>query len=141
MNKSKIKISKKTILKWLDWLIHMVGYAIILIITSLLFKNTIQIDPSYFGIWGLLAAIIIYILNKTIKPLIVWLTLPITGITLGLFYPFINVIILHLVSIILKGHFEINGIFMAFLVAVMISIMNILMETIIMEPLLKRKEE
>ena len=141
MNKSKIKISKKTILKWLDWLIHMVGYAIILIITSLLFKNTIQIDPSYFGIWGLLAAIIIYILNKTIKPLIVWLTLPITGITLGLFYPFINVIILHLVSIILKGHFEINGIFMAFIVAVMISIMNILMETIIMEPLLKRKEE
>ena len=73
-----------------DWLIHMIGYALILIIISFVFKKTVYIDEGIFGLWGLIAAIIIYILNKTVKPLIVWLTLPITGITLGIFYPFIN---------------------------------------------------
>lgn len=130
----------KKIIKYLDWFIHMIGYGIILIIVSSIFKNTIQIDSSHFGIWCLLAAIIIYILNKTIKPFLVWLTLPITGLTLGLFYPFINVMILYIVNLILKGHFKISGIFMAFIVAVMISIMNILMEQCIIIPLLKRKE-
>lgn len=130
----------KKIIKYLDWFIHMIGYGIILIIVSSIFKNTIQIDSSNFGIWCLLAAIIIYILNKTIKPFLVWLTLPITGLTLGLFYPFINVMILYIVNLILKGHFKISGIFMAFIVAVMISIMNILMEQCIIIPLLKRKE-
>ena len=70
-----------------DWLIHMIGYALILIIISFVFKKTVYIDEGIFGLWGLIAAIIIYILNKTVKPLIVWLTLPITGITLGIFYP------------------------------------------------------
>lgn len=130
----------KKIIKYLDWFIHMIGYGIILIIVSSIFKNTMQIDSSNFGIWCLLAAIIIYILNKTIKPFLVWLTLPITGLTLGLFYPFINVMILYIVNLILKGHFKISGIFMAFIVAVMISIMNILMEQCIIIPLLKRKE-
>ena len=36
---------------------------------------------------------LLFILNKTIKPLLFYLTIPITGITLGLFYPFINLII------------------------------------------------
>lgn len=48
-----------------DWLIHMIGYAIILIIISFIFKKTIYIDEGIFGLWGLIAAIIIYILNKT----------------------------------------------------------------------------
>ena len=34
-------------------------------------------------------SILIYILNKTVKPILFKLTLPITGITLGLFY-FVN---------------------------------------------------
>ena len=37
-----------------------------------------------------IAVLIIFILNRTIKPLLVFLTLPLTAITLGLFYPLIN---------------------------------------------------
>ena len=116
---------------FVDWLIHMVCYAFILITVSVLFKKTIQIDNSMFGLWALLAAIIIYILNKTIKPILVWLTLPITGVTLGLFYPFISVFILYIVSWILGSHFNINGLFMSFIVAIFISIMNLFMDSII----------
>lgn len=130
--KKIISNNKKTYLKYfIDWLIHMVGYALVLITVSVIFKKTIQIDNSLFGLWAFLASIIIYILNKTIKPILVWLTLPITGLTLGLFYPFINVIILYIVSWILSPYFIINGIFMSFIVAIMISLMNLLMDSII----------
>jgi len=116
---------------FIDWLMHMVGYALVLITVSVLFKNTIQIDNSWFGFWAFCASVIIYLLNKTIKPILVWLTLPITGLTLGLFYPFINVFILYIVSWILGSHFTINGIFMCFIVALFISLMNLFMDSII----------
>ncbi len=132
------KSKKKRLNKILEWLIYMVGYAIVLICVSVLFKKTIYIDPSCFGLWGLIAAIIIYILNKTIKPILVWLTLPITALTLGLFYPFINVFILKVVDFILQDHFVIDGFLMSFVVACMISLMNALMETLIIEPILRR---
>ena len=93
----------------LEWALHMVAYGLILISVSVLFSKTISIDNSYFGFWGLLAAIIIYGLNRTVKPFLVWLTIPITGLTLGLFYPFINVLILNMVDWILGEHFEIHG--------------------------------
>lgn len=121
-----------------EWLIYMIGYAFILIIVSILFPKTFYIDNGLYGLWGLLAAIIIYGLNKTVKPLIVWLTLPLTALTLGLFYPFINVFILHIVHFILGSHFEIHGLFMSFLVAVLISTMNFLMDEIIIKPLLAK---
>ncbi len=123
----KIRINK-----FIEWLLYMIGYSIVLICVTTIFKNTLYIDNSYFGLWSLLATIIIYILNKTIKPLLVWLTLPITALTLGLFYPFINILILYIVSWILGPHFEIpGGIVMTFVIAVLISIMNLIMKDII----------
>lgn len=144
MKKVIVYQSKKGIYRinrFLDWLIHMIAYAIILIAVSIVFKKTIYIDNSYFGLWGLLAAIIIYLLNKTIKPIIFWLTLPITGVTIGLFYPFINVFILNITDFILGNHFEINGLFFAFIVAVLISIMNVLMDIMIIKPILDRSDK
>lgn len=125
--KNKIRLNKL-----LEWLIYMIGYSVVLITVSIIFKNTLYIDNSYYGVWSLIATIIIYILNKTIKPLIVWLTIPITALTLGLFYPFINILILNIVSWILGPHFNIpGGIIMTFVIAVLISIMNLIMKNII----------
>ncbi len=114
------------------WICKILGYALILMTISIIFKKSIYIDNSNYGIWCLLISIIIYLLNKTVKPLLFWLTLPITGITLGLFYPFINILILYSVSFILGNHFNITGnIFLAFLIAILISIMNFIMNEII----------
>ena len=126
-----MKYKKQTLNVFLDWLIHTIGYTFILIFVSLIFTNTVQIDNSYFGIWALLAAILIGICNLTIKPVLVWLTIPITALTLGIFYPFINVIILKIVSWILGSHFNINGIFASFFMAVLISILNQAMDAVI----------
>lgn len=123
-----------------EWLMYMIGYTLILITVSILFKNTIQIDNSYYGFWALLAAITIYILNLTIKPIIVRLTIPITALTLGIFYPFINVIILKIVDFILASHFKINGIFIACFAAILISLMNMLMDKLIIEPVIRKED-
>lgn len=122
----------------IDWLAYSIGYALILILMSIIFKKTVQIDNSYFGIWALLAAFIIRVLNKTIKPVLVWLTIPLTALTLGIFYPFINVLILKIVSFILGNHFNVNGIFTIFFVAILISLLNQFMDAVIKNILEKR---
>ncbi len=123
--------SKQNLYKFFDWLIRMIGYTLILLFTALLFKNTLYIDNSYYGLWGFIAAVLIYLLNKTLKPVLVWLTIPITGVTLGLFYPFINLIILKIVSLILTPHFQIYGIWFAVCASILISVMNVLMDTLV----------
>ena len=45
-------MNKKRIIKILEFLIHILSYAIILQLMSMIFSKTISIDNSYFGIWG-----------------------------------------------------------------------------------------
>lgn len=127
--------------KYLDWFIHMVGYALVLITVSVIFNNTVYIDNSYFGLWGLIAVIIIFILNRTIKPLLVWMTLPLTALTLGLFYPLINILILKITDFILGSHFQIRGTIFVFIVSIVISIMNAIMDNLIIDNLIKRRRK
>jgi len=130
---------KVRINKLIDWFIYMFGYTMILILISILFDETFIIDNSYFGLWAFLASVIIYVLNKTIKPIIFLLTLPITGITLGLFYPFINVLIIKMADFILGSHLDTNNLFTLFFAAIAISLMNFVLEKSIIEPLTRRE--
>ena len=124
---------KKNIIKLIYFIIKILGYTLILIITSLLFKNTIYIDKSDFGLWCVIAALLVYLFNITIKPFLVWLTIPITGITLGLFYPLVNLGILKLVSFILGDHFKIYGIWYAVCASILISVMNVILDETILK--------
>ena len=124
---------------YIDWLIRMIGYALVLIAVSIVFDNTVYIDNSYFGFWGLAAVVIIFILNKTVKPVVVWLTLPLTAITLGLFYLIINVLILKITDFILMTHFTIHGIIMPCIVSLVLSVMNTIMDKVITNNIIKVK--
>ena len=119
---------------FLEWLIYMFGYAIVLLITSNLFR------PLYVEnfLYGFIAAVLIYILNKTVKPFLVTISLPLIGMSLGLFYFVINVVILLLVSLVLGKHFYLTGFFSPFIVAILISVMNVIMENLIIKPLIER---
>ena len=125
--------------KYIDWLIRMVGYAFVLISVSIIFNDTVYIDNSYFGFWGLVAVILIFVLNKTVKPVVVWLTLPLTAITLGLFYLIINVLVLKVADFILMSHFDINGLIMPCIVSVVLSLMNTVMDKVITNNIIKVK--
>ena len=126
---------------FIELLIYMIGYAIVLITVSVLFSS-FEINNKYFGIYALLASIIIYILNQTIKPVLTYITLPITVLSWGLFYPIINVIILYITSFILgKNNFQITGFIAPFFIAIVISLLNILMECLILKPITKRRDK
>ncbi len=137
MKKIREEVNKKNIIRFIDWLMYMLGYTFVFILASFLFKS-FYIDTSNFCMYPFLAVIIMYILNKTIKPVLVTLTIPITGLTLGLFYLFINFFILKLTDWILTSHFNIGNTIYAFFIAIAISIMNILMEGMIIKPIIRR---
>ena len=122
--------NKQKINKAIDWILHMIGYTIVFILVTSLFKS-VYIDSNHLFILSAIIVFTIYILNKTIKPILVILTIPITGITLGLFYPFINVFILKIVDWILGPHFEVKSIFIALFVAALLSITNFIMERVL----------
>lgn len=137
MKKNTKNNTKKYVLKGIDWLIYMLGYTLVFLLASYLFE-TFHIDTSHFGIYAFLSVVIVYFLNKTIKPILVTFTLPITGITLGLFYFVINVFILKITDWILGSHFNLGTTIYAFFIAIFISAMNLLMEGIVIKPLIRR---
>ncbi len=130
---------KVRINKLIDWTLYFIGYTIVFILTTSLF-NSIVIDNNHLIIWSIVIVFITYLLNKTIKPILITLTIPITGITLGLFYPCINVFILKLVDWLLGPHFQVNNLLVAFFAAILISVTNFIMEEIIKSILSKVKK-
>lgn len=139
-----IKISenktKNFFISVVDWFIYMIGYFFVFLLASFLF-DSFFIDTSYFYIYAFIAVVITYVLNKTIKPILVTLTLPITGLTLGFFYLVINLFILKLTDWLLLSHFNLGNIVYAFFIAIFISLMNLLMENIIIKPIIRRFKE
>lgn len=126
--------------KIMEWLIYMIGYGVVLLIVSSLFAS-FYINKDYFGMYAFVAAIIIYVLNQTVKPIINFFMLPVTVISLGLTYPIVNIIILKLTSFILgKENFYISGIFVPFLVVLIISFFNILMEGFVIKPIIGKRD-
>ena len=139
MNKSKIKKTTSLLQEFIEWIIYLVGYTIVFIIITCLF-DSVYIDSNHLIIWSFIVVTILSILNKTLKPVLVTITMPLTGITFGLFYPFINVFLLKIVDILLGKHFEIHNIFILFFIAILLSIMNFIVDQIIKKFLKKVKK-
>lgn len=124
-------------IKLLEWILTTLAYTLVLILMSALFSS-FYIDPHHYGLYALLVVVVIYLLNKTVKPILFSFTLPITGITLGLFYPCLNLFVLKLTDWILGSHFQIYNIWVAFFIAILISLCNSLMEEFLIKPITRR---
>lgn len=70
---------------------------------------------------ALLVALLLGVLNVTLKPLLIILTLPATILTLGLFLLVINGFVLWFIGTFVEG-FQVNGFFPAVLGALVISV-------------------
>jgi putative membrane protein len=83
------------------------------------------------GFWAaFFAAAILGILNIFFKPLLIILTLPVNILTLGLFTVVINAVLLKMASALIPG-FEVHGFWTAVFGAVIISVVNGLLGTLI----------
>ena len=129
--------NKARLNKALEAALYIVGYTFSFFITSKMFKS-FKLRSDYTIFYALLAVILIYVLNKTIKPALVFFTMPITGVTLGLFYFVVNTIILKLVDLIMGSKLDFTNIWVLFFISIVISAINLLIELIIIKPILKR---
>lgn len=120
-----------------EWLVYMFAYTIVFIFIDYVFDSFV-VDEAHFILYSFLAVILIYILNKTVKPLLVSLTLPITGLTLGLFYFVNNMIILKLVEFIMNNKIEFTSLPILFFISILMSFMNLLIENIVVKPFIKK---
>lgn len=81
------------------------------------FLPGITIDSFTTGLW---VAVALGVLNMFLKPLLVFLTLPATVITLGLFLFVINAVIVMLAAYFVKG-FEVSGFWTALLFSIVLT--------------------
>jgi len=77
--------------------------------------------------WGsaLIAAVILGFVNAFVKPVMVFLTIPLTIITLGLFLLVINALVLQLVAALSPG-VRVSGFGQAVLGSIVLTILNLL---------------
>lgn len=75
---------------------------------------------------GIVIAALLALLNITIKPILIFLTIPITLVTLGLFLLVINALIVLIAAEIIPG-FIVDGFWWAVLFSLILSVMNSLL--------------
>lgn len=83
------------------------------------------------------ASAVLSILNILVRPILIILTLPVTLITLGLFLFVINAITLTITDELMGASFEIDGFSTALLMAIVLSIANLIIQKVILD----RKKE
>ena len=103
-----------------------------LILTAAILAAAYLVDGIVVkGFWAaFFAAAVLGLLNVFFKPLLILLTLPVNILTLGLFTLVINAALLKIASALIPG-FDVHGFWPAVLGAVIISVVNWLIGTLI----------
>lgn len=107
--------------------VGIIVYAIVLLLASSLFRG-IYVENFFYAI---IAALILSLLNSTIKPILIYWTLPLSIVTFGIAYPVVNMIILKLCDILMGNAFGVSGFFSTFIIAIFISGMRMLLDQMI----------
>lgn len=115
----------------LRWFLSILLNAIALIAVAQIFDS---FHLESFGT-AILASFILSILNTFLKPLLVILTLPITVLSLGFFLFVINAITLMITQSIIGSAFDIDGFGVAIIAAIVISILNLLLNQLVRDTL------
>ena len=87
---------------------------------------------------ALIAALVIGFINATLGFVLKIITFPLTLLTLGLFWFVINALMLELASALLSPGFRVNGFLAAFVGAIVLSLVNLLLKAIVMPSQEKR---
>jgi putative membrane protein len=78
----------------------------------------------------LIVAVVLGFLNSFVKPILVILTLPVTILTLGIFYLLINALMVIITASLVKG-FQVESIIAALLFGISVSVINSFLNTFI----------
>lgn len=105
---------------------------ILILALAVIFTAYLLPGVSVKSFWtAILVALVIAVLNFFVKPLMIWLTIPFTILTFGLFLFVINALIILLASAIVSG-FQVKGFGWALLFSIILSIIHYLLEYLIL---------
>jgi putative membrane protein len=108
-----------------------VGFLIRVLINALAIYFTAAIVPG-IALSGLMAALgaglVLGLVNAVVRPILIFLTLPFTLLTLGLFLFVLNGLCLWLTSALVKG-FEVHGFWSAVFGSILVSVVSWLLTT------------
>jgi len=79
---------------------------------------------------AILVAVVLAVLNALLKPVLIFFTIPVTILTLGLFLLVINAVIVLICARLLSPGFAIDGFWYAMLFSIVISIISYILERI-----------
>lgn len=113
----------------LRWLLSVIVYAVALMAVDQLF-HAFYIDSFLTAI---VASIIISLLNFIVRPILIFLTLPITIMTLGFFLIIINAFTLMIAQSIIGDTFVIDSFSMAIIASIIISIITMLLNRLVVD--------
>lgn len=116
------------------WFIHLLVNSVVLVVVAGYFENFYLESVSA----AIIASVLLSIINFIVKPILVILTLPVTVISLGLFLFVINAITLLITAGLMGDTFVIDGFGTAVLAAIIISVLNMLINNFIVKPIQKR---
>lgn len=134
-----VESKKKKILRFnliLEFILYSVLYTAIFLLVEKMFKSFVLGDPKI--LYAFIAIVIIYGLDKLVKPILVTLFTPITGITFGLFYFVINAFILVLTDWMMLGALHFYDYWVLLFISMLLSLFNLLVEKIIIEPIIRK---
>lgn len=120
-----------------EFILYILGYSVAFLITESLFE-TFVIDSEHEILYAVIAVLVIYVLNLVVKPVLITFTMPLTGITFGLFYFVINTIILKFTDWIMGPRLEFLDIWILFFISVLLSIIHFIIEEVVIKPIVKR---
>ncbi|GAA5043861.1 membrane protein [Marivirga lumbricoides] len=103
----------------LQFIISLLITAVAVFITAKILSG---VTVSGFGS-SILVALLLGIVNAIVKPILIFLTIPITIVTLGLFLLVINALMIMLVDAMLSG-FKVKNFWWALLFSIILSILN-----------------
>lgn len=103
------------------FIIQIVLTSLVLLLMAKIVKG-VEIDN-----WGsaLFAAVILGLVNAFVKPVMVWLTIPLTVVTMGLFLLVINALMLQLVAALSPG-VRVSGFGQALLGSIVLALLNLM---------------
>ncbi len=138
MAKKKNKKKKDNIVtEILIFIVNLIVYTGVFLLVNAMFDSFV-IDHNHIFIYSAIAVILISLLNKTVKPVLVKLTIPLTAITLGLFYFVINMFILKIVEWVMLGKIKFESLPILFFISIVFSVLNFIANDIFIKPVEKK---
>lgn len=110
----------------LEFLIHWAIMSLSLWVASYIFKGIQFTNRSSL----LISALMLGFVNAILRPILIFLTLPLTLVTLGLFLLVINALMIMLVAAIVKG-FKLSGFWTAFFASIFIAAFGFFIELLL----------